>query len=360
MRYEVLSPYPLVSVIMPIRNEARFIERSLGSVLSQDYPSERMEVIIVDGMSDDGTQEIVQQMINRMTTDYGRRTTDDRLRTTDCGRQITGIPTIILLDNPSRIVPTALNIGLKHARGDVIIRVDGHCEIAPDYVRRCVEVLQETGADCVGGAITTIGETLMARAIALALSSHFGVGGVAFRIGQKQGSYVDTVAFGAYRREVFDRIGNFDEELVRNQDDEFNFRLIQAGGKIWLDPSIRSVYYSRASLKSLWRQYFQYGFYKVRVIQKRKAIPSWRHLVPATFVLGLAGSILLAMITAQPFWALCVAGPYALAKILASLWTARKDWKTLPLLPLAFATLHLSYGIGFLWGLWHWRDKWRR
>ncbi len=359
MRYEVLSPYPLVSVIMPIRNEARFIERSLGSVLAQDYPSERMEVIIVDGMSDDGTREIVQQMINCMTTDYGRRTTDDRLRTTDCGRQITGIPTIILLDNPSRIVPTALNIGLKHARGDVIIRVDGHCEIAPDYVRRCVEVLQETGADCVGGLQRAVGEGWIGRTIALTTSSPFGVGSARFHYDERPG-WVDTVYLGAYHRKVFDRIGGFDEELVRNQDDEFNFRLIQAGGKIWLDPSIRSVYYSRASLKSLWRQYFQYGFYKVRVIQKRKAIPSWRHLVPATFVLGLAGSILLAMITAQPFWALCVAGPYALANILASLWTARKDWKTLPLLPFAFSTLHLSYGIGFLWGLWHWRDKWRR
>jgi len=359
---------PFVTVLMPIRNEAAFIERSLKAVLSQDYPPEKMEVLVIDGMSNDGTREIVLQIIESLKGAKNSRNLETERSHSADGRSLTtdthepssiSCPSISLLDNPAKIVPTALNIGLKHARGDVIIRVDGHCEIAPDYVRRCVEVLQETGADCVGGTMVTVGETWAAKAIALAQSSPFGVGGVAFRTGRKQGGYVDTVAFGAYRREVFERIGDFDEELVRNQDDEFNFRLIQAGGKIWLDPSIRSVYYSRASLKSLWRQYFQYGFYKVRVIQKRKAIPSWRHLVPATFALGLVGSVLLAAVTAQPLWLLSVAGPYALANILASIWTARRDWKTLPLLPIAFATLHLSYGIGFLWGLWCWRDRWK-
>lgn len=358
---------PFVTIIMPIRNEAGYIERSLKAVLSQDYPPERMEVLVIDGMSTDGTREIVRRVIEsvRKMREQGNEEpkgsgyTEQPLITHPSSFVTPRYPSVTLLDNPSHIIPTALNIGLRRARGDVIIRVDGHCEIAPDYVRRCVEVLQKTGADCVGGLITTIGENWMARAIALAQSSPFGVGGVAFRTGRKQGSYVDTVAFGAYRRDVFERIGGFDEELVRNQDDEFNFRLIQAGGKIWLDPSIRSVYYSRASLRSLWKQYFQYGFYKVRVIQKRRAIPSWRHLVPAAFVIGLAGSVLLAIVTVQPLWALCIAGPYAFANLLASLWTARRDWRTLPLLPLAFATLHLSYGIGFLFGLWYWRGKWR-
>lgn len=342
---------------MPIRNEAAHIERSLKAVLAQDYPPERMEVLVIDGMSTDGTREIVQRMIEQTTTDYGQRTTNCGRQTTGDGLRMTGIPVLIFLDNPSRIVPTALNIGLKHARGDVIVRVDGHCEIAKDYVRRCVEVLWETGADCVGGPTVAMGETRIARTIALAQSSFFGVGGVSFRTGRKHGGYVDTVAFGAYRREVFDRIGVFDEELVRNQDDEFNFRLIQAGGKIWLDPSIRSVYYSRASLRSLWKQYFQYGFYKVRVIQKRKAVPSWRHLVPATFVCALFGSGLWALLSSQWFWALSVIGPYGVANLIASFGAARRDWTTLPLLPLAFFTLHLSYGIGFLWGLWCWRGK---
>lgn len=322
---------PFVTVIMPIRNEAAYIARSLGAVLAQDYPPERMEVLVVDGMSDDGTREVISSLQVRHPRFAIR-----------------------ILDNPARIVPTALNLGLRHARGEIIIRVDGHCEIAPDYVRRCVEVLQETGADNVGGLQRSIGKTVIGRAIALATSFPFGVGNARFRYSSEPG-WVDTVCLGAYRREVFARIGGFDEELVRNQDDEFNFRLTQAGGKIWLDPSIRSIYYSRASLRGLWRQYFQYGLYKVRVIQKRRGIPSWRHLVPAVFVLGLVGSLFLALVTRQPLWALGVAGPYAGANAAASLWTARHDPRALPFLPLAFATLHLAYGLGFLWGLWRWR-----
>jgi glycosyltransferase involved in cell wall biosynthesis len=337
--------YPFVTVIMPIRNEAAYIRRSLGAVLSQDYPPDRMEVLVVDGMSEDGTREIV-----RKTADRRRPTADSPSRSV-----VGSLPSVFLLDNPARIVPTALNIGLRHARGEVIIRVDGHCEIAPNYVRRCVEVLQETGADNVGGVCITVGETSVARAIGLAQSSLFGVGNVAFRVGRSTPECVDTVPFGAYRREVFERIGGFDEELMRNQDDEFNFRLTQAGGKIWLDPSIRSTYHSRATLRGLWRQYFQYGLYKVRVMQKRRGIPSWRHLVPGAFVLGLCGSVLLALVTRQPLWALGVAGPYAVANGVASLWTARRDPRALPFLPLAFATLHLAYGLGFLWGLWRWR-----
>ena len=335
----------VVSVIMPIRNEARYIVRSLGAVLAQDYPSERIEVLVVDGMSEDGTRAVVQKTLKRML---------ERSNVSTCQHA-----SVQLLDNPARIASTAFNIGLSQARGEVIILVGGHCEIAPDYVRRCIEVLKETGGDCVGGPMVTAGETWIARAIALAQSSFFGVGGVAFRTRRNRPGYVDTVAFGAYRREVFDSVGGFDEELVRNQDDEFNFRLIQAGGKIWLDPSIRSVYYSRASLRRLWRQYFQYGLYKVRLIQKRGAVPSWRHLVPATFVVALLGSLFLALITRQPILRLGVAGPYVLANLLASLWTARRDWRTLPVLPFAFAIIHLAYGLGFLWGLWRWRGRWK-
>ena len=322
---------------MPIRNEADYFERSLNGVLAQDYPSELMEVVVVDGMSDDGTRKII--------TDFQIRNPKSEIH---------------ILDNPGKIVPSGLNIGLRQAKGQIIIRVDGHCVIAADYMQHCVTVLEEIEADCVGGPMVTVGETWAARSIALAQSSSFGVGGVAFRTGPTKPGYVDTVAFGAYRREVFDRIGTFDEELVRNQDDEFNFRLIQAGGKIWLDPSIRSIYYSRANLRSLWKQYFEYGLYKLRVIQKRKAIPSWRHLVPATFVLALLVTFVLASLNGQALWALVIAGPYVAANLIASLRTARSDWNTLPLLPLAFLTLHLSYGIGFLWGLWKWRSKWAK
>jgi len=331
------SPAPFVTIIVPIRNEAHYIAGSLRSVLAQDYPADRMEILVVDGMSDDGTRAIVQRIIDDRREAIG----DDR-------------PAILLLDNPARTVPPALNAGLHHARGEVIIRVDGHCVIAANYVRCCVAALRETEADCVGGPMLTIGKTYIAHVIAQAQSSRFGVGGVAFRTGRAQPGYVDTVAFGAYRRAVFERIGGFDEELVRNQDDELNFRLTQAGGRIWLDPSIRSAYYSRAGFHSLWHQYFQYGLYKVRVIQKRGAVPSWRHLVPATFVLSLMGSMILAAITRKPGVVLSVAGPYAVANGLAGLLIARREWRMLPLLSFAFLVLHLAYGAGFLWGIGYW------
>ncbi|MEM6325509.1 MAG: glycosyltransferase family 2 protein [Bacteroidota bacterium] len=327
---------PTVSVILPIRNEVSFIERGLGAVLAQDYPPDKVEVLVADGMSDDGTRAIVREVAAR----HPERT-------------------IRLIDNPARIVPTAMNRALAEAEGAVIVRVDGHAEIAPDYVRRSVEALEETGAACVGGVLRTVGETGVARAISRAQSSPFGVGGASFRTGVGAGSFVDTVAFGTYRREVFDRIGGFDEELIRNQDDELNFRLTQSGGKIWLDPSVRCVYFSRASLSKLWRQYYQYGLYKVRVMQKRGGLASWRHLVPAAFVLGLALSAVLALMTGQSLWLLAVAGPYTLANLGASLWTARGAWNTLPVLPVAFGILHLGYGLGFLAGLWRWRGQWK-
>lgn len=323
---------PLVTIIMPIHNEGNYIRRSLGSVLAQNYARGKMEILVVDGMSNDGTREIVQEMASTESQ----------------------IP-ITLLDNPGKIVSPGLNIGLRHSCGEIIIRVDGHCEIAPDYVRRCVAALHETGADNVGGLQQAIGTTPVARAIALATGSPFGVGGARFHYATQPG-WADTVYLGAYRREVFERIGGFDEELVRNQDDELNFRLTQVGGKIWLDPSIRSVYYGRASLRKLWRQYFQYGFYKVRVMQKRGSVASWRHLVPGAFVLSLLVSVLMALITRKRRWVLGVAGPYTAANVAASIWTARRGLGTLPLLPAIFAILHCAYGLGFLAGLWHWRN----
>ncbi len=321
---------------MPIRNEGDFIARSLGSVLAQDYPKECLEILVVDGRSEDNTRTIVENIIQAHPSHK-----------------------IYLIDNPRYIVPTGLNIGIQQARGDIIIRVDGHCEIPSDYVSRCVKLLEETRADNVGGLQYAEGQNLMSRAIAFATSSPFGVGGAKFHYAS-QPAWVDTVYLGAYRREVFSRIGGFDEELVRNQDDEFNFRLVQAGGKIWLDPAIKVKYYSRSNFYKLWRQYFQYGLYKVRVIQKRRALPSWRHVVPAGFVVGLLFTNFLALATGNALWSLASSGPYALANVMASIWTARKNWRTLPLLPLAYLILHLSYGTGFLWGLWRWRHNWRK
>ncbi len=330
---------PLVTIIMPVRNEVDFIERSLTALVQQDYPPDCLEIFVVDGDSDDGTPHYV--------THHREQNPASTPQAPVC-----------LLNNPARYMPIGFNLALREARGDIIIVVGGHCLIASDYVRQCVHILAQTGADCVGGPMVTQGGTYTAQAIAQAQSSPFGVGGVAFRTGQSQGGYVDTVAFGAYRREVFSRIGTFDEELIRNQDDEFNFRLTQAGGKIWLDPSIQSVYYSRASLPRLWRQYYQYGLYKVRVIQKRKAVPSWRHLVPALFVLSLCLSLMMTLLTGKLRWSGAVVLPYLGANLLATAWAARQNWALGPMLPLAFATLHLAYGFGFLAGLWRWRSYW--
>ena len=330
----VVSPF--VTIILPIRNEANYIERCLETILQQDYPPEQIEILVVDGFSTDDTRRIVQQIAQCQ-------------------------PRIRLLDNAKGIVPTAMNIGLKEARGEIIVRVDGHCEIAPDYISNCVRLLQTYDVDCVGGMIETVGNGTVGEAIALAQSSFFGVGGVRFRnpnIDQEQ--LVDTLAFGAYRANVFQKIGLFDEELVRNQDDEFNFRLIQAGGKMLMSPTIRATYYSRATLASLWRQYYQYGYWKVRVMQKRRGFASWRHLVPISFVGALCLSMLTSLATRKFGWFLLVIGPYFLVNLFVSLRAAlQKNRQLIFYLPVIFFYLHLSYGLGFAEGLIKFAGRWR-
>ncbi|HUP20133.1 MAG TPA: glycosyltransferase family 2 protein, partial [Gemmatimonadota bacterium] len=292
----------------------------------------RVTIIVVDGMSRDGTRERVRAAIERHP--------DRSLR---------------LLDNPRGIVPTALNLGLAEADADVVVRVDGHCEIAPDYLERCLQGLEASGAECVGGPIETVGETRVARAIARAQSSPFGVGGARFRTGTDRPRWVDTLAFGAYRAEVFDAIGGFDEELVRNQDDEFNQRLIQSGGRIRLDPAVRSLYWSRAGLGALARQYFQYGLYKVRVAQKRGGLAAWRHRVPAAFVVSLLAAAGLSAAMGSAWPALAVLVPYGGAALGAAVLAARDEPAAIPVVAAAFVVLHVAYGGGFLAGRWKFR-----
>lgn len=321
---------PLVSVIMPVRNEAAYIERSLGAVLAQDYPAERMEILVVDGMSDDGTREFIRT------------------------RQVEH-PNLHLLDNPRRIVPPGLNIGISQARGDIVVRVDGHCEIAPDYVRHCVEHLLADDVEAVGGPIDTVGETEEAQAIALAMSSWFGVGGSAFRTVKDRPMLVETVAFPAYTRRTLQRIGPFDEQLVRNQDDEYNYRLLKSGGRILLSPDIRSRYYSRSSLRSLWRQYYQYGYWKVRVMQKHPRQMRPRQFVPPAFVATLLGFSVLGLLFRPIGWlAALVLTFYVTADMAASLSVGRAHgMRSVLRLLLIHPILHLSYGSGFLVGLGH-------
>lgn len=336
---------PAISLILPIRNEAAYIERCLSAILAQDYPGE-IEILVVDGISTDDTRATLQKFILHNSS-------------------------FILLDNPGKIVPSGINIALRQAKGEIIIRVDGHTLIAPDYVRQCVEVLQRTKADNVGGRMNAIGTSTFGKAVALATSTPFGIGGGRFHFSEKE-EWVDTVYMGAWPRQVFEKIGLFDEELVRDQDDEFNYRLRAAGGKILLSPDIQSEYTVRSTPRALWRQYFQYGFWKVRVLQKHPRQMSLRQFIPPLFVLALLFSIILAFIPFPNFIlhpASFIPLSYLLANLAASVLTISRAQKNnqFPftiyhlLLPFTFAILHLSYGSGFLLGLvkfWNrWADK---
>lgn len=325
---------PRVSVVMPVRDEARTLGASLGAVLAQDYPQERLEVLVADGRSRDGTRALVERLAERH-------------------------PNLRLLDNPGRIVSTGLNRAIREARGEVVVRVDGHTEIAPDYVRRCVEALRRTGADNVGGRMAAVAYTPVGRAIARATSSPFGVGGARFHYFEGE-AWVDTVYLGAWPRAVFERIGLFDEDLVRDQDDELNYRLRARGGRIFLSPEIRSRYSGRASLRALWRQYFGYGLWKVRVLQKHPGQMRPRQFVPPVFVLTLLVLGLGAVFGSPVAAALLglVVFVYLSANLGASLWTARRELGLLPLLPPVFVVLHLAYGAGFLAGLVRFAGRW--
>ena len=318
---EELAADPTVSVVMPVRDEAPFIARSLGAVLDQEGV-EPVEIIVVDGHSRDGTPS----EIARIAASRGR--------------------SVIVVDNPAGIVPVSMNLGLARCTTDVVVRVDGHCVIAPDYFRRCLDALARTGAECVGGPMATVGTTATARAIAAAQSSRLGVGGVAFRT-SGEAAFVDTLAFGAYRREVFDRIGGFDEDLVRNQDDELNLRLTRAGGRIWMDPTIRSTYWSRGTLAGLGRQYHGYGFYKVRVMRKHRTVPSPRHLVPAVFVAGMVGAAITSTARRSPWPLAAAAVPYASAVATSAVLTARRTDTSPVTVAAATVTMHVAYGSGW-------------
>jgi succinoglycan biosynthesis protein ExoA len=341
----MIEPPPFVSVLLPIRNESNFIERGLRAVAEQNYPLDRMEVLVADGRSTDDTRAMILQFAN----------SHPELK-------------IRILDNPGKIVPTGMNIALRKARGEIIVRVDGHCIIAPDYVRQCVDHLQKDNVDGVGGPTKTIGETPMAKAIAIGMSSPFGVGNSAFRTTSGRSMLADTVPFPAYSKQTIEHAGLYDEELVRNQDDEYNYRIRELGGKILLADDVRSTYFSRASLRGLWKQYFQYGFWKVRVLQKHPRQMSTRQFVPPALVLSLFLSAILALcslLLSSPLSSLILwissFTPllYLLANLLASIFTAaRRGWSYLPYLPTIFAILHTSYGLGFLTGLIQFRNRW--
>jgi glycosyltransferase involved in cell wall biosynthesis len=321
---------PKVSVIVPCRNEKDFIEMLLENIVSQDYPKEDTEVFMVDGMSEDGTREVIR----RFTEEYRY---------------------IRLVDNPERVVPHALNRGIRLAGGEYIIRMDTHSTYPPDYISRLLYWHKKLGADNVGGVGITrpFRDTPVARAAALALSHPFGVGNSYFRIGTDKPREVDTVPFGCYKKEIFDTIGLFDEDLIRNQDDEFNLRLKRRGGRIFLVPEIKVVYYSRDRLRHLWRMYHQYGFFKPLAAIKAGMPSSIRQFVPPFFVLSPVVLAVLGAVWAPFCYAACaIVGLYCIANLYFSFRLALRHGMRLffPLL-CCFATIHFGYGTGYLRGL---------
>ena len=327
-----MKELPSVTVIIPARNEARVIGGCLKAVLSQEYPAELLEIIVVDGMSDDGTRDIVEE-----------------LASSEKGVMGGGSHSIVLLDNPRKIVPAALNIGLRHARGEIIARVDGHCVVAPDFVHQCVSLLQTTGASNVGGTLQAIGKSYAAKAIGLATTSFFGIGDSQFRYSTKE-QWVDTVFPGAWHKNTLQQLGGFNEEWIVNQDYEANYRLRKAGGRILLSPKIRCQYYVRESLRGLARQYFRYGLWKVKTLVAHPDSLRWRHLAPPLLIFALAISVLLSVGPWQ--LAVILPGAYLIADISATLLLIRRGGlKYLPLLPAIFLTLHLCWGLGFWAGL---------
>jgi len=321
----------LISIIIPCYNEKEIIEKCLDSILMQDYQKDRMEILVVDGMSTDGTRKII--------TDYANKHASLRM-----------------LDNPKQIVPTAMNIGIKSCAGQIIIRMDAHAQYPQDYVRKCVQYLKEYNVDNIGGICLTLpgAETMVAKAIALAVTSSFGVGNSLFRIGVKKPTLVDTVPFGCYRREVFDKIGLFDEDLVRNQDTEFNLRLKKAGGKILLVPDIASYYYARDTYSKLLKMYLQYGYFRVLTLRKVGKVIGFRQLVPAIFVTSLMIWLLLSFFS-EVFLFLFIAefALYFIVNTFVSLSLAikKKEILPFPLLIVAFLVSHFGFGFAYLGGV---------
>jgi glycosyltransferase involved in cell wall biosynthesis len=315
---------PFVSVLIPVRNEERYIERCLYSLSAQDYPRARFEVLIIDGQSTDATKHLISRFAAESTVD------------------------LRLLQNPKYRTAPGLNIGLQEARGEVIVRVDGHAAVAPDFLSRSIDALFDTRADAVGGVIESEGDTAVGRAAAAAMSSRFGVGGASFRVGGA--GRTDTVAFAAYRRDVFARIGGFAEDIDKGEDDEFNYRLLDHGGTIMLVPEIHARYTVRGDFAGLWAQYRGYGRAKPEVLRRHPAQVRLRQLAPPAFAAALGLTSLLAIFGRRgPLAALLAV--YTLAATIASLaLVPRHGWRRLPLLPAVFACLHLAYGTGFISG----------
>lgn len=323
---------PSVAIIIPCYNESRTIPALLDAILGQSFPLNLMEIVVADGMSTDGSRQFAES--------YARAHPELDLR---------------VIDNPGRSIPAALNRAIGLSKADLILRLDAHSLPSRDFVERCLQVSEQTGAANVGGVweIRASGSSLFARAIAVAASHPLGAGDARYRIGGAAGE-VDTVPFGAFRREWIERVGPFNEALRTNEDYEYNVRLRRAGGRIWFDPSIRCAYLARPDLGALARQYGRYGFWKARMALGYPGSLRWRQALPPLFVISLLSMALLGVFVLPARWALGLeVGGYASIVIATGLIEAvRRRGPGLAVgFPLAVATMHLCWGAAFLAGL---------
>ena len=319
-----------ISIIIPTRNEQAFIINTLDSIMQQDYPNELVEVIIADGESDDDTRKLITEYIELHDN-------------------------VILIDNPERVVPYALNYAIEKAKGEIIVRLDAHSKYPQNYVSRLVTELENTRADNVGGVwvTTPANKGVVATAIALATSHPLGIGDASYRLENPKIKEVDTVPFGCFPKDVFDRIGLFDTDLIRNQDDEFNGRIIKNGGKIFLIPDVKIEYYARASVSTMMKMFYQYGLFKPLVNVKLGSPATLRQFIPPLFVLyvvlGLIMPFLFEMI--QLAWVLGLIF-YFIITVFVGLKIAisNKRIMLLAVLPWLFPLIHMSYGWGYIKG----------
>lgn len=321
----------MLSVICPVYNEEKYIDNCIQSILAQDYDKNDLEVLFIDGMSTDRTRNIIFSYLEHY-------------------------PFIKMLDNPKRIVPTAMNIGIKASIGEIIIRLDGHVEYPNNYFSALVRRLIELDADNVGALCETIpsGSSAKELAIAEALSSSFGVGNSDFRIGCNEIKQVDTVPFGCFKREVFDNVGLYDTELIRNQDDELNGRIIKNGGKIYLIPNIITRYYARDKISKVFEMFYQYGLYKPLVNKKLGSPTTLRQFFPLLFTIGLLFGLVLSFLCRG----ICVIyiAILGLYLILAFYFTTKsvkksKNYVLFLYQPLTYIIMHVGYGVGYLVGI---------
>lgn len=315
---------PLVSIVIPMYNEEGFIEECLNTVIEQDYPKNKMELLVIDGMSTDKSAEIVKKWIPKY-------------------------PFIRLLKNPKRIIPAAMNMGITNAQGEIIIRLDAHSYFAKDYVSKCVEYLLKTRVGVVGGPKRTVGKDYVGRVISAAVTSLFGIGPATAQI--KKERFVDSVPFGgaAYKSTII-KAGGYDEALVTNEDYDLQQRIRKQGGKVLVTPEIKLYYRARGSFAGLWNQYFKYGFYKLVLLKKAPDTTLIIHLIPGIFVFSLIITGVLGLIFQGLLYLfLYILGLYAVINLASSILVARRQgWTVVLLLPLAYATIHFAYGLGFM------------